>query len=126
MRSYEASKGRTSDKPEKAGGQAFAAKDAKQKPKKKGDGKPREPYSKCGYRSHATADCKVDLASTVCLRCEQKGHTVAMCKVKINLETPPSSLAAEGLLKNKQEISFFAAISSRSLKLTLFLMQKKP
>ena len=106
LRSFEASKVKSTEK----GSQAFSAnKDLKPK-KSKSDKKQRDPCSKCGFKSHATADCKVDLSTITCLRCEKKGHTVALCKVKLPADTPSSSLAAEEQGSVREEISFSATV----------------
>ena len=82
LRAYEASKFKSGDKSDKGGGQAFSAKESKPKATRS-DNKTREPCKKCGFKSHATNDCKVDLSAITCLKCNKKGHTVALCKAKV-------------------------------------------
>ena len=113
LKSYEASKVKISER----GGQAFSAKEKEAKGKKKTGGKKDkqlEPCSKCGYRNHSAADCRVDLSTITCLRCEKRGHSVGICKAKVTPEVPSTSLAIDKQGSPATETSFFAENSNDS------------
>ena len=83
LRSFEASKLKPLERSDKGGkgAQAFAAKGPK--PKSKKPFKKKDPCIKCGFSSHRTEDCKVDLTTLTCLKCEKKGHSIYLCKAKL-------------------------------------------
>ena len=83
LRSFEASKLKPLERTDKGakGAQAFAAKGSK--PKTKKSFKKKDPCTRCGFSNHKTEDCKVDLTTLTCLKCEKKGHSIYLCKAKL-------------------------------------------
>ena len=122
LRSFEASKLKPLEKTDKGGkgAQAFAAKGTK--PKSKKPFKKKDPCTKCGFSSHRTEDCKVDLTNLTCLKCEKKGHSIYLCKAKLVSPVENASVAVgveEDVIAESAMMAEFSEITTPATNLLL-------